>query len=393
MTPTTTDALPGDHPSDDRLASIAGGDEPNDDEACHLLACASCSVRVSGEPVPSPLADLPLLRAAPPAFDLGVAETRLLAAARRPEPLFTASRMASFGGLLAIAAAALVFVAVRQQSSPSPDLAIPVGHAAIEPTPGSRVAAVSQGADEVVVLEGEATFTVRKLPAGERFRVRAGRDEVEVRGTRFTVQASNETIARVRVVEGVVEVRAACCAPATLEAGQTWTPTPPTAPIAPSAPPEALTPPTDDAPPMTSAAPPTSAGAAPAGPSATELLAQGTSAYDTGRYAVAAGLLSRAVATEPKAAWARDTATLAGAARVLSTPPASIPSLGVSVGAFDTAAARARQRGDARVAAAASLGAARHLAGKAAESRFCALKDDGALSAEQRKEAAGRCPR
>lgn len=381
-----TDVPPNDHLSADRLAALADGAEPADDEACHLLACPVCAAAVSGEPFPSPLDDLPLLRAAPPAFDLVDGERRLLEAATRRETFLSPSRVAFSGGLLLVAAAALLFVAVRQQA-PADATIRAASHATIEASPGSEVSPVARGGDEIVGLVGEAAFAVRPIPPGERFRVRVGADEVEVRGTRFVVQTEGPRLARVTVSEGVVDVRPVCCSPVTLRAGESWSAPPPSmaepAPgpsSAPSATPSA-------------APPPSAATTSNDAPSGAELLAQGTAAYDAGRYAAAAVLLSRAVATEPQASWARDTTTLAGAARVLSTPAANVPALAVSVASFDTASTRARQRGDAKLAAAAALGAARHLSGKAAESRFCALKTDGALSEAQRKEAEGRCRR
>ena len=63
------------------------------------------------------------------------------------------------------------------------------------------------GAETVTLTSGAVNFSVRHLGAGERFLVKTGDAEVEVRGTVFRVEAVDDRIRNVAVVEGKVEVR------------------------------------------------------------------------------------------------------------------------------------------------------------------------------------------
>jgi hypothetical protein len=401
------------HLSAARLLELQGSDDatPTDDEAEHLLACDRCTARLEGTSPSRPdLLDVALhdLREAAPRFDLEAGRARLLAAAsHRKESFFSPYRVSASVGFLAIAAAAM-FLLWRQ--APPPRGVAESGHAEVTLSPDAHVVTTQAGPDEILTLEGEAKLSVVKIPAGERFRLRAGDDELEVHGTRFLVAGSGAGLTRVAVEEGVVEVRPSCCRTVFLHAGESWdrstaalSPPLPAAPPTEPAPAEAALPgdsPTPARAGSESAAPPvvaatgTNAGLPATGPtnvSGAQLLADGTRAYDGGRYAVAAGLLDRAVAAEPKASWAPDARTLAGTARVLAASPSTVPSMGVSVRSFDNAAARAGQLGKSALAAAARLGAARHLSGKAANARYCALRTEPALSAEGRREAAAKC--
>ena len=73
---------------------------------------------------------------------------------------------------------------------------------------GSSFDRVDDGETHVVELhEGLVAIRVRHLVPGERFLVRTLDAEVEVRGTRFTVESRAGVLAHVVVDEGVVEVR------------------------------------------------------------------------------------------------------------------------------------------------------------------------------------------
>jgi hypothetical protein len=403
MTPPDRDRDPLDpHLSAARLLELQAADEPapTDEEAEHLLACDRCTARLEGSPdhandvVARALHDL---REASPPFDLAENEARLLRlTAPRAESFLSPYRVSVSVGFLAVAAAALLLLS--RQRPPPPGPTAEAGHASVTLSPDAHVVTTQRGPDEILTLTGEARLSVVKIPPGERFRLRAGDDELEVHGTRFLVDATNAGLQRVSVEEGIVEVRPSCCRTVLLRAGDRWdrTTAVPLAPAETFAPPALPAPssvPSDPADPQPSATAPTPAATSTtaASVSGAQLLADGTAAYDSGRYAAAAGLLARAVAAEPKASWAPDARTLAGTARVLASTPAAAASLGVSVRSFDNAAARASQQGKAALAAAARLGAARHSVGKAANTRFCALRTDGALSANGRREAAAKC--
>jgi TolA-binding protein len=77
--------------------------------------------------------------------------------------------------------------------------------------------------DEVVRLDdGSIDLDVVHLRWGERFRVLTSDAEVEVRGTRFRVTASDRRLTSVRVWEGRVEVRPFGGGAAVLDAGDVW---------------------------------------------------------------------------------------------------------------------------------------------------------------------------
>ena len=77
--------------------------------------------------------------------------------------------------------------------------------------------------DEVVKLdEGVLVLEVAPLPPGERFRVRTRDAEVEVRGTRFQVSASDGELLAVSVTHGRVEVVSRGAGRAVLEPGDEW---------------------------------------------------------------------------------------------------------------------------------------------------------------------------
>ena len=361
-----------------RVAGLRAGGEPTDAEAAHLFACARCAASLA--PSAEVEAMLSTLRDEPfPHGERRLAdgEARLLAAmrARRMRPRWVGA------AVFAASAAALVVVMTRGSS---PD----ASHAAVTPGSGA-VETVQAGRDEILAVRGNATFHVEKLPGGHRFRVRAGGDELEVRGTTFAIESGDSGFTSVRVSEGVVDVRPACCAEVRLRAGDAWAPpqVATSSAASPDEPPPAI---------ATASTGPSPQGrlpsdATPPGAAPSELLARGTAAYDAGSYATAASLFAAAIKADPSAAWARDAAVLAGAAQVLQTAPDAIASLGVSLASLDAAAKRAQRGGDARRAAMASLAAARRSKGEGARNRYCALKGNAALGPAARAEAERGC--
>lgn len=92
-------------------------------------------------------------------------------------------------------------------------------------TDNARYALVSPQPNEIIRLyEGTITVSVEPLQPGERFRVITGDGEVEVHGTIFDVVAEQDSLATVRVHEGIVAVRPEHRAPTELRLGERWTP-------------------------------------------------------------------------------------------------------------------------------------------------------------------------
>jgi ferric-dicitrate binding protein FerR (iron transport regulator) len=92
----------------------------------------------------------------------------------------------------------------------------------LRPSADARFERTLEGTLELVTLAGGALdITVRPLGPEERFVVRTGDAEVEVRGTSFRVEAENSQIRRVSVSEGKVSVRHQGMT-ATITAGGSW---------------------------------------------------------------------------------------------------------------------------------------------------------------------------
>jgi hypothetical protein len=319
-----------------------------------------------------------------PAERQRVVEGRLLASLattprrRRPWALVAAAP-------LALAAVWLLMPRWARKPAPA-EAPAPVSHAAAEIEAGARVEALQKGEDELLALEGAATFRVRPLPPGHRFRVRMGSDEIEVKGTTFRLHGDAAGLREITVSEGLVEVRTLCCGARPVGAGQRWVPSA----EPPRASPEAPAPPASESAPSIPMPPPSSA--APAA-DADEVRRRGLAAFDAGQFSQAAALLQQAAALAPEAPWSRDARTLAGAARVLAAPVGAIAGMGVGVVAFDKAAQRAAAMGDRPRAVAARLGAARSSKGEGRKDRFCALLGEGSLPASTRAEITRECGR
>lgn len=391
------------HVPSGRLVAIAAGAEPDDLEASHLLDCGACTRALEGDDAvgralaaarrvePAPWDDRRVLSG----------QARLVGAARRRKAMRLATP--ALAGALA-AAAAWTLWQRPPGPRPSDDADAPT-LAEVERQPDATVELAQAGPDEVVhVPRGQAAFKVKHLRKAERFRVRCGRDEVEVRGTRFVVRGGGEGFQSVNVTEGAVELRTECCGTRLLRAGDSWarpsaaapppSPSPSAGPAlsppAPAAPPVAIEPPRH-APKGASGQARTPTAQEPA-PSADVLRQRGLEAYDGGDYGLAARSFESAAKQAPDAPWAADARTLAGAALVLQTPPSAIASLSVGVASLDAAAQRAQRSGDAARASAARVAAARRSSGDGARKRWCALRHDAVASAEVRSEATRQCP-
>jgi hypothetical protein len=371
------------HLAPDRLSALAEGEEPSEREAEHLLECASCRDVLDDSP---PLADaMRALRETPalPADRQRAVEQRLVAslaaAPRRRRPWALAA--------VPLALAAVWLLAPRWAAKRTPvEVPAPVSHAAAEVEAGARVETLQKGEDELLMLDGAATFRVRPLPPGHRFRVRMGGDEIEVKGTTFRLHGDAAGLREISVSEGLVEVRTRCCGTRSVGAGQRWVP---------SAEPtwgnqEAPDPLASGSAPAVS---PPAPSAAVSSVDVDGLRRRGLAAFDAGQFSQAAALLQQAAALAPEAPWSRDVRTLAGAARVLAAPVGAVAGMGVGVVAFDKAAQRAAAMGDGPRAAAARLGAARSSKGEGRKGRFCALLGEGSLPASARTEISRECGR
>ena len=122
---------------------------------------------------------------------------------------------------LSLAAAAVFAIGLRRPSAQDP---VARYHGTITAPSSARFTRVSAAPDELVVLEsGTIHVEVSRLDPGERFRVRAGDGEVEVRGTAFDVTVDGGHMERVAVEHGRVEVRRPGDTGAVLGPGQHWT--------------------------------------------------------------------------------------------------------------------------------------------------------------------------
>ncbi len=245
-------------------ALTLGADPPI---AAHFATCPACRQAWEGARHAIELArELPV--ALPANARREEVRTAVLAAAavvsRRP------ARRMWLAPVIAGAAAAgvLGYLALPQTSPPPPPAHR--AHGTVHPHPGARYLASAYGPDEVVQLSnGAIDLEVEPLRSGERFRVLVGGAEIEVRGTAFTVTASEERLVSVTVARGRVDVRPQTGAPAVLGTGESWraalvAEAGPPSPAA-SAPPSAGTPPSPAAstPPSPAASAPPSAGTPP----------------------------------------------------------------------------------------------------------------------------------
>lgn len=144
----------------------------------------------------------------------GTPTTEVSARVRRPwrwMAVAAAVLLVAGGGALALLSL------VRQGTIEESALAV------VTASPGAVVKVLEGPPHEVHrVVDGSATFSVRKLGAGRRFRVIVGEDLIVVRGTRFQVQARAGRLEEVRVSEGVVSLLLGDGRELSLAAGGTW---------------------------------------------------------------------------------------------------------------------------------------------------------------------------
>lgn len=148
------------------------------------------------------------------------AETELVARAREPlEPRRWGSGRVA---MVATAAAFAMILAVLGRASLEEEPgALRLGH--VEAEHGVRMALDAEGPQEWVRLSsGRILVEVQHLEPGQRFGVSTTDAEVEVRGTRFEVEAERGMLRAVRVEEGRVEVRWQDEAPVLLVPGERW---------------------------------------------------------------------------------------------------------------------------------------------------------------------------
>jgi ferric-dicitrate binding protein FerR (iron transport regulator) len=146
----------------------------------------------------------------------------------RPGPERAAWHRSLTFALGALATGTLVLLAVGGPSAfrrPVVPTELPPQNGRVATLGPAQFALIGARPDEIVRLEeGTISVEVKRLGPGERFRVRTGDAEVEVRGTAFEVTALGDRLAGVRVLHGRVEVRPAGRAPSLLQVGQSWAP-------------------------------------------------------------------------------------------------------------------------------------------------------------------------
>jgi ferric-dicitrate binding protein FerR (iron transport regulator) len=176
----------------------------------HLAGCADCTrAREQMSKLSEVLGELP----SPDPKPLEVRRQRAALLARANEEVVEASPRGRRTALVALAFAALVVLALAfLRGRTSPEVAKP----SAPPAPEFEVADVSHAdfaservdsVSRVTLRSGSLGFHVEHVKPGARFIVAVPDGEVEVRGTRFTVDVVDGHTRAVRVTEGVVEVR------------------------------------------------------------------------------------------------------------------------------------------------------------------------------------------
>ncbi len=181
----------------------------------HLAQCASCRARrealmaLREEARAHALAPVPELAARR-------ARAALLRAAAVGDERPRRQWGLALAGAVAVAA---VVVAVRRGGAP----AAPHAMARIDAGGGARwTRAVEPSRETVRLEEGSLQVTVPRQHAGHRFVVALPDGEIEVRGTRFVVEARRGRTERVVVFEGLVALRVAGAPERLLAAGARW---------------------------------------------------------------------------------------------------------------------------------------------------------------------------
>jgi len=203
----------------------------------HLAGCADCTrAREQMNKLSDVLGELP----SPDPKPLEVRRQRAALLARANEEIVEASPRGRRTALVALAFAAIVVLAFAfLRGRTSPEVAKPTA----PPAPEFEVADVAHAdfaservdsVSRVTLRSGSLGFHVEHVQPGARFIVAVPDGEVEVRGTRFTVDVVDGHTRAVRVTEGVVEVRLEGFK-GLLRAGESWphetaAATPPVAP-------------------------------------------------------------------------------------------------------------------------------------------------------------------
>lgn len=288
--------------------------------ARHLGSCAECRDHAKDLERMRALAKGERAPVQPLAHQRG--RVRLLQeAALEPRPVRRAPiRLVATLAAAMIGAVAMAAVVTHRPEAPRATGAVRAGVTALNLTvvgadPGTSFERTrDQGLDLVTLAAGTVHLKVHHLHAGERFVVRTEDAEVEVRGTRFDVEAEAGHITRVHVSEGVVELRRGADK-RLLPAGSEWT-APPAAPVARSTDPtSAASPEAVTAPQAVSAKSPPAAGAGPSGeplPASDDDAAfrAGMSRLEKGDFGQAAKDLSTFAASHPDDPRAEDAAFL-----------------------------------------------------------------------------------
>ncbi|MBA3452950.1 MAG: FecR domain-containing protein [Deltaproteobacteria bacterium] len=168
------------------------------------------------------------LPAAEPATDRAEQNrTRMLAGAASV-PQYTRSSWMPFvaaGLSLAAAAATIVWFVGRREESAGVAVTAPAARETIVASNGGRFDRVATWPDyQVRVHGGRVSFDVGPVHSSERFRVFTADSEIEVRGTRFIVEAEQDRLVMVLVEDGAVEIRLPVHEPVTVRAGERWSP-------------------------------------------------------------------------------------------------------------------------------------------------------------------------
>lgn len=193
----------------------------------HARGCAPCAAHLAS------LRSLRDLASSVPEVALDAAAAQRVradviasASRARPSPSWVTR------AVMVAAALALALVGARLSHRPSPVARAPMARAdgvelagagTLRPDPGAVFRVVRSGPDTRIALtSGTIHLAVVHRRPTERFVVALSDAEVEVRGTRFAVEAHEGHLRQVRVAEGLVAVRYVGAAERLIAAGDSW---------------------------------------------------------------------------------------------------------------------------------------------------------------------------
>jgi hypothetical protein len=218
------------------ITRVLSQPETSPDVALHVRDCPSCAQRAAElRAVVSVAAELPPVA---PMSQASLQRIRHTLSVSMDEPTLSTHRQrrprvawAFTGGLVGVALALFGWLYARphamSQFGQVPSLSgQAIGEqqslASIRAFGGARFRRMSTPPNETVGVEsGRVAFEVTHLAPGQRFRVLTGDGEVEVRGTRFEVEARDDTLWAVTVSDGKVDVRVGGRT-LRLQAGDAW---------------------------------------------------------------------------------------------------------------------------------------------------------------------------